>query len=91
MADLVYTAPLTDAVSAYIGAGLGVVGAQYNDNDFGYGAGGQVFGGLSLNVADSVSVFGEVRYQSAFSTIDADGYDVEFKRTAVLGGLKLSF
>ena len=91
MADLVYTAPLTDAVSAYFGAGLGVVGVQYDDNDYGYGAGGQVFGGLLLAVADNVSLFGEVRYQSAFSTIDADGYDVEFSRTAVLAGLKFSF
>lgn len=91
MADLVYTAPVTDAVSAYFGAGLGVVGVQYNGNGYGYGAGGQVFGGLSLAVANNVSLFGEVRYQSAFSTIDADGYDVEFNRTAVLAGLKFSF
>lgn len=91
MADLVYTAPLTDALSAYFGAGLGVVGAQYQDFDYGYGFGGQVFAGLSMNVTDNVSVFGEVRYQGAFDTIDADGFDVEFKRTAVLAGLKFSF
>ncbi|WP_421758800.1 outer membrane beta-barrel protein [Devosia sp.] len=91
MADLVYTAPLTDAVSAYFGAGLGVVGVQVDGDDFGYGAGGQVFAGLSLAVADNVSLFGEVRYQGAFSTIDADGWDVDFSRTAVLAGLKFSF
>lgn len=91
MADLVYTAPLTDALSAYFGAGLGIVGAQYQDYDYGYGFGGQVFAGLSMNVADNVSLFGELRYQGAFDTIDADGYDVEFNRTAVLAGLKFSF
>ncbi len=91
MADLVYTAPLTDAVSAYFGAGLGIVGVQVDDYDYGYGFGGQVFGGLSLAVADNVSLFGEVRYQGAFNTIEADGVDLDFSRTAVLAGLKFSF
>jgi opacity protein-like surface antigen len=68
-----------------------VVGVQVEDDDYGYGAGGQVFAGLSMNVADNVSVFGEVRYQGAFSTIDADGWEVDFSRTAVLAGLKFSF
>jgi opacity protein-like surface antigen len=91
MADVVYTAPLTDAVSAYFGAGLGVVGVQFNDDGYGYGAGGQVFAGLSADVTENVSLFGEVRYQGAFSTIDADGWDIDFSRTAVLAGLKFSF
>lgn len=90
MADLVYTAALTDTFSAYLGAGLGIVGAQYEDYDFGYGAGGQAFAGLSLDLTENVSVFGEARFQSAFDTIEADGYDLEFSRTAVLAGIKLS-
>lgn len=91
MANLVYTAPVADAVSVYIGAGAGVIGVQYVDYDFGYGAGGQVFGGLSLDIADNVAVFGEVRHQAAFDIIDADGYDMEFARTSVLAGLKFAF
>lgn len=91
MANLVYTAPIADAVSIYFGAGAGVIGVQYADYDYGYGAGGQVFAGLSLDLTDNVALFGEARYQTAFGTIDADGYDVEFGRASVLAGLKFSF
>jgi hypothetical protein len=44
-----------------------------------------------MNVADNVSLFGEVRYEGAFSTSNADGPDLELSRSAVLAGIKISF
>lgn len=100
MGNLVYTAPLNDTFAVYGGIGLGGVLIAYDNEDDTYdadgvGAAGQVFGGIEAEIADGVSLFTEARYQSAFSEVsvtdDVGSYDVEFNRTSVLAGLKLSF
>lgn len=101
MGNLVYTVPLNDTFALYGGVGVGAAWVSYNydGNDSydadGVGAAGQVFGGIEAEIADGVSLFTEARYQSAFSDVsitdDSGSYDVEFNRTSVLAGLKLSF
>ena len=98
MGNVVLTGALSDQVAVYGGVGLGAVGLQYDqdpDSDWGYGAGGQVFAGVSFDVADNVSIFGEARYQAAFDTIEVDhaGHvdDLGFARTSLLAGVKFGW
>ena len=89
-ANLVYTAPVSDELSLYLGAGVGLIGVEY-DGDSNSGFGGQVFAGLGYEVAENVTLFGELRYQSTFDTVDLDGWDVEHNRAAALVGVKFGF
>lgn len=90
---------LTDQVAVYGGLGLGGVGTQYytspNDSEWAYGAGGQIFAGLSYAVAENVSIFGEARYEAAFDTITMDHEahtdDIAFTRYSLLAGLKFGW
>ena len=98
MANVVLTGALTDEIAVYGGVGLGGVGTQYYedpDSDWAYGAGGQIFAGLSYSVAENVSIFGEARYQAAFDTItmDHDGHtdDIAFTRYSLLAGVKFGW
>jgi len=91
MANAVVSGPLSDQIAIYGGLGLGAVGGQYDGGDWGYAAGGQVFVGVSFDVAENVSIFGEARYQAAFGLINDGVYDFAIQRTAVLGGVKLGF
>lgn len=100
MGNVVYTAGVSDMFKLYGGVGLGAVHLSYdnpldiNDAD-GTAAAGQAFAGVEAAVTENVSLLGEVRYQSAFSdvsiTSDAPNtYDVEYSRTALLVGIKIS-
>jgi opacity protein-like surface antigen len=99
--NLVYTVSLTEAFEVYGGAGLGAAYVQYDngyDNNYdsdGTAFVGQVFAGVGTTLADNISLFGELRYQSAFGDVAVEesggyGYDLEFARTSVLVGLKFA-
>ncbi|HQZ12244.1 MAG TPA: outer membrane beta-barrel protein [Devosia sp.] len=89
-ANLVYSLPIDDAFSAYFGAGVGVVGIRY-DTESAATLGGQVFAGLGYEVADNVTLFGEARYQTAFSRLTLWDESVEHNRASLLLGLKFGF
>ena len=91
MANVVISGPLSDQIAIYGGLGLGAIGAQYDGGEWAYGAGGQIFAGVSLEVADNVSLFAEARYQTAFDLLTLDIWPSEVNHTAVLAGVKLGF
>lgn len=99
MGNLVFEAELADRVSVYAGLGVGIVSLSYEETDpawdaTGSGAGGQVFAGADFGLTDNLSIFGEVRYQTAFGDIEVTDtigpYDVGYSSTSVLVGLKLA-
>lgn len=94
MANLKYTAHLNDMFDLYGGAGIGGIYLSYDDEGdlyTGWGLGYQVMVGVSAQVADHFSVFGELRYQSTFNPIDVgDGYSIDAPVAAALVGLKIS-
>jgi opacity protein-like surface antigen len=103
MANAVFEVPVADMLGVYGGIGVGGVFVEYNaeitDPAFtatGTALGGQILVGVSFDLTDNVSVFGEARYQSAFGDVSVtdDGgygtYDMGFARTAVLVGIKIS-
>jgi opacity protein-like surface antigen len=94
MANAKYTVPVADSVSVYGAAGLGFILANDtfdgDDTDFS-GFGYQLIGGLSVAVADHVSLVGEVRFQDSFSPLTTDLYDDTFDvpSAAALIGIKI--
>jgi opacity protein-like surface antigen len=103
MGNVVFDAAVAEGFGIYGGAGLGGVGVRYNTDLIdpaytatGIAAGGQVFAGASVDLAQNVSLFGEYRYQSAFAPVsvtDNGGYGtytLEYARSAVLVGIKIS-
>lgn len=98
MANLVYTADLSDVISVYGGVGVGAIWLNYEYlsdttlNESGVGAGYQVFGGVQMSVADNISLTLETRYQSTFENVVLDlDNSYEFNRTSILGGVLFSF
>lgn len=103
MANAIYEAPIADTFGVYGGIGLGGVFVEYNADDTipaytatGSAWGGQIFAGVSFDLTENVSLFGEARYQTAFGDVSVTDsgplgtYDVGFARTAVLAGIRVS-
>lgn len=98
MGNLKYSFALDDTFSVYGAAGLGYIkyfntfeGADGEFSGFGY----QLIAGVGADVADGVTLLGELRYQNTFGNAgydtDASDYEVSVPTTAVLGGVKFGF
>lgn len=101
MANAVYSLPVNESFSVYGGAGLGyafvlddcITSDVYDSS--GSAAAGQVFIGAEVTVAEGLSFFGEARYQTALGRVTVtdnlpDTYGVDYARTALLAGIKIS-
>lgn len=98
MANLKYTAHLSDTFDVYAGAGIGGINLtyDYDGTDYsGWGLGYQVMVGASANVTDNIGIFGEVRYQNSFSAIETSESsstwtnEIQAPVLAVLAGIKI--
>lgn len=95
MANAKYTFHLSDSFDLYAGAGLGGINFSYDEGGTtysGWGLGYQVMAGAAVNVSDSVSLFGEYRFQNTFSHIGLDStYSYALPNSSILAGLKFKF
>lgn len=96
MANVKYTAALNDMFSLYAAVGAGVIhvseqddnaGETYTGNGFGY----QLIGGVAAEIADGISLLGEVRYQNSFSDIGVQNWGITVPTASALVGLKFEF
>jgi opacity protein-like surface antigen len=92
MAALKYTVDLTEGVSLYGAVGVGGLYLRDEDEDGdvdteGWGAGYLLKAGLTVDVAESIALVGEVRYTDTFDSIE----DVQKGTTSVLVGLQIGF
>ena len=90
-----YTAHASDMLDLYVAVGVGTILANDtydgNDNDFS-GFGYQLIAGAGLEVAENVSLVGEVRYQDSFSPLeDGDGNTFDIPIAAALVGVRIGF
>ncbi|WP_417307959.1 outer membrane beta-barrel protein [Devosia sp.] len=92
MAALKYTVDLNDTFSVYGAVGLG--GVYLRDEEIGgaveaegWGAGYLLKAGVTAQVADAVSLVGEIRHVESFERID----DEQIGTTSVLAGVKFDF
>lgn len=88
MADIDYTAWLSDSFGIYGGAGLGFIRLNYDNSDYGTGAGGQVKAGVIAKLSDNVSIFGEAKFQEAFGTVQTGPDQIQDANTSILAGLR---
>ena len=103
MGNLVYTALLNETFALYGGVGAGAIFVHYDTpiNSFydadGIAPGFQFIAGASAALTEQLDLFAEYRYQGTFGdvtmtrTSDSYTYPLEFKRSAVLAGLKIDF
>lgn len=99
MAALKYTVSLNDGVDLYGAVGLG--GVYLRDQEAGtdnvdvegWGAGYLVKAGVTVAVAEQISLVGEVRYANSFAPIDStnNGNVGQAGTAAVLVGLQIGF
>lgn len=98
MANLKYTAAITDTVSVYGAVGAGYiwvdnydgppVDAMYNFGGMGY----QLIGGASVDFTDNLTGLVEVRFQDSFQDYELGGTaTLDLPTVTLLTGLKLSF
>jgi len=97
MADLKYTVSLNDTVGLYGAVGLGgvylkdVIDSGSDPDIEGWGAGYLLKAGVTVAVADNISLVGEARYANSFSPIETDGDEGQHGSGAVLVGLQIGF
>lgn len=100
MGVLRYEAAITDAISLYGGAGLGVI--YLNDTDLTVGtdyinaveAGYLLKAGVELNVSENLGLLAEVRHANSFRPfpyLDGSGFSETAPATAIMAGISLSF
>lgn len=89
-----YNFPIANTVGGYFGAGIGAVRIDFegpgpfSDNDTVFG--GQLMGGLTLDVSENVTLFTEYRYQMA-ADADIGGQDIEYNSHNIGGGVRIAF
>ena len=89
-----YPFELGPQVSAYAGAGLGIINVHY-DGDEAFAdftgskatAGGQIMLGLRYGLGAG-QAFAEVKYQAAFDNVEIENSDVEYNSTSVFVGYR---
>lgn len=89
-----YDIKTESAVTPYIGAGLGLINAEMNDNGykkddtvFGY----QIIAGVGISVNKNVTLDISYRFQGAASDFNIDGSDVSYMSSNILGGVRFNF
>jgi len=82
------------AVTPYIGAGLGMINGEMNDNGYkkddtvlGY----QIIAGVGFNVNKNVAIDISYRFQGAAADFNIDGSDVSYMSSNLLGGVRFNF
>ena len=94
MAEGEYALALNDTFSVYGSLGLGAINVAYtdSDNDNAWGAGYSAAVGVRANVTDNLALFGELKHQDTFDTVELfGGDDVRAPTTTALAGVRLSF
>ena len=89
-----YTVPVSDGADVYATLGLGAIRVEYESPTFpGTDTlpGAQITLGAATALTDSLSLFGELTYQSLFEDAVINGDDVEYSSTSLSVGLRLRF
>jgi len=82
------------AITPYIGAGLGLINGELNDNGqkaddnvFGY----QVVAGIGFNVNKNVAIDLSYRFQGAASDLKVEGSELSYTSSNLMAGLRYNF
>lgn len=89
-----YDIKTQSAVTPYIGAGIGIINGELDDNGykvdddvFGY----QVMAGLGFEVNKNVAIDLSYRFQAAAEDLSIDGADVEYMSSNIYAGVRVNF
>jgi opacity protein-like surface antigen len=94
MAEGEYALALNDTFSVYGSLGLGAINVAIDTSgsDDAWGAGYSAAVGVRANVTENMALFGELKHQDTFSTVELFGNDeVSAPTNTALVGLRLSF
>jgi len=89
-----YDIKTNSAVSPFIGAGLGLINGELNDNGYtvddtvlGY----QLIAGVGFNLNKNVTIDLSYRLQGAASDLEKDGEKLSYLSSSLLGGVRFNF
>lgn len=93
MAEGEYALALNDTFSVYGSLGLGAINVAINgmDSDDAWGAGYSAAVGVRADITESLALFGEIKHQNTFDTVELFGDDVGAPTNTALVGVRLSF
>lgn len=95
MANLKYTFEVSEGIGLYAAAGVGYIHLTDDEDGDIYelsGAGYQLIVGATAELADNISLVGELRYQDGFADLEADGLiPMDSPVAAALVGVKFGF
>ena len=94
MANGYYDIKAEPAITPFIGAGLGLINGELNDNGhkaddtvFGY----QLIAGIGFNINKNVTIDISYRFQGAASDLNVEGTDVSYKSSNLMAGVRYNF
>lgn len=93
MAEGEYALALNDTFAVYGSLGLGAINVALTDGstDDAWAGGYSAAVGVRANVTDSMAIFGELKHQDAFDTVELFGGDIGAPTNTALVGVRLSF
>jgi opacity protein-like surface antigen len=93
MAEGEYALALNDTFAVYGSLGLGAINVAINgmDSDDAWGAGYSAAVGVRADITESLALFGELKHQNTFDTVELFGDDIGAPTNTALVGVRLSF
>jgi opacity protein-like surface antigen len=93
MAEGEYALALNDTFSVYGSLGLGAINVAVNGmgSDDAWGAGYSAAVGVRADITENLALFGELKHQDTFDTVELFGDEVGAPTNTALVGVRLSF